>query len=325
MRNKPSLQPLIYSSLLFVSLFFFADRVIGYYLNDLYSKQKKGEYYETSYAMSHVKEDVLIFGSSRAMRHYNPIILEDSLKLSTFNVGKPGNTLLYSEAAFSQILTYHKPKVVILDISPIEFADTERERGQKSMIDVLLKYNDLPAIEKRINNLDPKQLILSKLFWTYKFNSSIYTMFHNDHGKSRLNQLKGYKPLNGTKIKEDFVKIDNRDYVEDPLLVKTFRDFLDNARKYNIPVHVVISPTTLYHTHNSIATIKQITTRFGYDVIDVSHEPKFKKVSFYYDKTHLNEAGAKKFSELLADTLIQTSASTINKNSHWFASHHPTS
>jgi hypothetical protein len=303
MNNKPNLRPLIYSSLLFVSLLFLADRVIGYYLKSLYFSQKKGEFYETTYALNHVKEDVLIFGSSRAVRHYDPLVLGDSLKMTALNVGKLGNTLLYSDAVFSQILTYHKPKMVILDVSPIEFAASERERGQKSMLNTLLKYHDLPVIENRIKELSVRDLILSKLFWTYEFNSSIYTMLINDKGSSNLHQSKGFSARKGTKVTEYLVKEHNHSYKEDPLLIKTFHNFLEKAKRNNIQVHVVISPTTLYQSHNSVAKIKSITQKFDYDFIDVRHKPEFKKVSLYYDRTHLNEKGARKFSELIADSL----------------------
>jgi hypothetical protein len=303
MSEKHNPKPLLYSCLLFVSLFFIGDRIIGYYLNNLYLEQKKGDFFETTYALKHVKEDLLIFGSSRAVRHYDPNILQDSLNLSAINVGKIGNTLLYSYAIFSQILTYHVPKVVVLDISPIEFAKSERERGQKSMIDILLKYQDMPVIEQLIKQLDNKELFLSKIFWTYKFNSSIYTLMTNNQGSSKLSQSKGFKSRIGTKITKDYVKVDNDDYVEDTILVNTFRNFLTKARNNNIEVHVVISPTTLYQTHNSIARIEKITAEFGYHLLDVSHRPQFKQAALYYDMTHLNNVGARNFSELLGDSL----------------------
>jgi hypothetical protein len=89
-------------------------------------------------------------------------------------------------------------------------------------------------------------------------------------------------------------------------MVNTFRDFLKIARKNKIEVHVVISPTTLYQTHNSILRIKQITNDLGYHLIDFSHKPQFKQSDLYYDQTHLNNVGANKFSKLLADSLNQT-------------------
>lgn len=303
MATKTDLKSFMYSSMMLAVLFFAADQVLGYFLEDLFFKQKKGEYHEVNYALKNVDEDVLIFGSSRAVRHYDPAVIEDTLKLSAFNVGKLGNTLLYSDAVFEQILSFHKPKIVILDISPVEFSKTERERGQKSMVDALLKFDHLPVIEDRIQEVSPREIMLSKTFRTYKFNSALYTLLTNDSGSSDLDESKGFEARKGVKVTEHLVKQYNGDYEEDPLMVKTFHNFLKNAKKHNINVHVVISPTTLIYANTSVARIKAITLEHGFNFIDVSLRPEFRKVSFYYDQTHLNETGAKKFSELIGSHL----------------------
>lgn len=299
MATKADLKSVLYSGIMLLVMFVVADQVVGYYLERLFQKQKKGEFHEVSYALKNVDEDVLIFGSSRAVRHYDPTVIEDSLKLSAFNVGKLGNTLLYSDAVFAQILSFHKPKMVILDISPIEFAKSERERGQKSMVNALLKFDHLPAIEERIQAVSPKELILSKLFRTYKFNSALYTLLTNDSGKSDLDAGKGFQARKGVKVTDHIVNEHNSSYEEDPLLVKTFHNFLKNAKKNNIQVHVVISPTTLKQSKTSVEKIKAITMGHGFNFIDVSFRPEFRNVSYYYDQTHLNETGAKMFSEMI--------------------------
>jgi len=303
MTTKADLKSVLYSSVMLLVMFVAADQVAGYLLEQLFLKQKKGEYHEISYALKEVDEDVLIFGSSRAVRHYDPAVLADSLNMTAFNVGKLGNTLLYSDAVFAQMLTFHKPKMVILDISPVEFATTERERGQKSMVNALLKFDHLPAIEERIEAVSPKELILSKLFRTYKFNSAIYTLLTNDSGKSDLDAAKGFQARKGVKITNHIVNEHNSDYVEDPLLVKTFHNFLENAKKNNVQVHVVISPTTLKQSNTSIKRIKAITQEQGFDFIDLSFRPEFRNVSYYYDQTHLNATGARMFSEMLGRQL----------------------
>lgn len=299
MATKADLKSVLYSSIMLLVMFVVADQVAGYLLESLFLRQKKGEFHEISYALKNVDEDVLIFGSSRAVRHYDPSVIEDSLKLSTFNVGKLGNTLLYSDAVFAQILSFHKPKMVILDISPIEFAKSERERGQKSMVNALLKFDHLPAIEERIQTISPKELILSKLFRTYKFNSALYTLLTNDSGKSDLDAAKGFQARKGVKVTDHIVNEHNSSYEEDPLLVKTFHNFLKNAKKNNIQVHVIISPTTLKQSKTSVEKIKAITMWHGFNFIDVSFRPEFRNVSYYYDQTHLNESGAKMFSEMI--------------------------
>ena len=303
MATRTDIRSFLYSSIMLVVLVFAADQLVGLFLEDLVLKQKKGEFHEISHALKHVDEDVLIFGSSRAVRHYDPNVISDSLRLSAFNVGKLGNTLLYSDAVFAQILLFHRPKMVILDISPIEFAKSERERGKKSMVNALLKFREFPAIENRLQTVSPRELLLSKIFRTYKFNSALYTLLINDSGKSDLNESKGFQARHGVMVTSHLVNEHNQDYVEDPFMVKTFHNFLKNAKKNNIEVNVVISPTTLKQTNTSVAKIKTITRSYGFNFIDLSLRPEFRNISFYYDKTHLNETGAKKFSKLLGGTL----------------------
>ena len=303
MQVKSDLKSFFYSCGIFVLLVIAGDQVVGLYLEHLLRHQKKGDFHEMAYALRDVDEEVLIFGSSRAVRHYDPNIIDDSLELSTFNIGKVGNTLLYSDAVFSQVLTYHKPKMVVLDVSPIEFAKSERERGEKSMMNALLKYDHLPAIQDRLEDLSPKDVLLSKLFRTYKFNSALYTLLINDSGKSKLEESKGFEARKGAKVNDHLVLEDNSDYQEDPEMVKTFHNFLANAKKHNVELHVVISPTTLKQTHTSVAKLKSITQEYGFDFIDLSFHPDFRNAALYYDKTHLNAAGAKKFSEMLGGKL----------------------
>ncbi len=303
MQVKSDLKSFFYSCGVFVLVFIAGDQAVGLYLEYLLEHQKKGDFHEMAYALGAVDEEVLIFGSSRAVRHYDPNIIDDSLKLSTFNIGKVGNTLLYSDAVFSQVLSYHKPKMVILDVSPIEFAKTERERGEKSMMNALLKYDYLPVIADRLEDLSPKDILLSKFFRTYKFNSALYTLLINDSGKSKLEQSKGFEARKGVKVSDDLVVEDNPDYKEDPEMVKTFHNFLANAKRHNVELHVVISPTTLKQTHTSVAKLKAITREYGFHFVDLSFHPDFRNPSLYYDKTHLNAAGAKKFSQMLGSEL----------------------
>lgn len=56
------------------------DYGIGKFLEYLYFNQKQGKLYNITYAIEKQTNDVIIMGSSRAMHHYNPDIISDSLK-----------------------------------------------------------------------------------------------------------------------------------------------------------------------------------------------------------------------------------------------------
>jgi len=81
--------------LLLVILMVVLDYSVGYFLKKTYFSQKSGVDYRTTYAINGVRSDILILGSSRATHHYNPSIIEDSLKMSAFNGGRDGCSIFY--------------------------------------------------------------------------------------------------------------------------------------------------------------------------------------------------------------------------------------
>ena len=86
-----------------------------------YFQQKSGPDYETIYAMEKSREDLMVFGSSRARNHYHPKAFEEALGMSFYNAGRNGNFILYSNAVAQSVLKRHQPKIVILDIVGHEF------------------------------------------------------------------------------------------------------------------------------------------------------------------------------------------------------------
>ena len=61
--------------------------------------------------------DVFICGSSRALNHFDPSILQDSLGMSVYNLGMSGQTLLMIKTRYDVALKYNKqPKLVVLNV-----------------------------------------------------------------------------------------------------------------------------------------------------------------------------------------------------------------
>lgn len=64
------------------------------------------------------EEDLLVFGSSRAVHHYNTDMLKDSLQMSSYNCGEDGQGIILNYGRLLMSLERHQPKVVIYDIIP---------------------------------------------------------------------------------------------------------------------------------------------------------------------------------------------------------------
>ncbi len=294
------------STLLFLIIFFAADRSLGYILRVLYAKQSRGDYFQTTYAVKQAKEDLLIFGSSRAMHHYVSDILEKNLNYSSYNVGRNGRTVLYSYVIFSQILTYHKPKIVILDLSPLEFSTDESSQGEDMMVSSLLPYSSLPVIRENIKKTSKSDLILSNLFSTYAYNSSVVQLLGYYFGFQSTNKdQKGYVALKGSKLPagSNTLKTEDNKYVKDDSVQEVLKQFLSTAKKEKVQVYVVVSPTTKYYRKTSIPEIRQITNLYGFTFFDFSHPKGFEENRFFRDATHLNDDGALKFTEFLVNKL----------------------
>jgi len=303
--KKVMLKKSIESLLLFILILFICDRLIGYKLHDIYFKQKKGDFYQTTYALKNAKEDVLILGSSRALHHYVSSIFQNYINMSTYNLGRDGRNISYAYTVFSQVLTYHHPRVIILDMQPDEFSLSDGKESDNSMVYALLPYANYPLIKKSIAKENTSDLILSKIFWTYPYNSMAIQLVGNYYNLlPGEKDIQGFEPLKGSKITKADILRDKGKLKKkpiDPALINTFHDFLKLAKKNNIELYVVISPTANLSPYNSIAEIKKLTQQSGFKFYDYS--TTINDYSLFYDDTHLNIKGATLFTDALASEL----------------------
>ena len=138
---------------IFLVVLFAVDFVVGSVLRKLYFQQQSGPDYETIYAMEKSKEELMVFGSSRARNHYHPKAFEEALGLSFYNAGRNGNFILYSNAVAQSVLKRHQPRVVILDIVGHEF---EYYSPNYEKLSVLLPfYKTHPEIRSTVDLRGP--------------------------------------------------------------------------------------------------------------------------------------------------------------------------
>lgn len=290
-----------------IGMLFLADRLTGYELKKLYFKQNKGDYYQTTYAINSARQQLLIFGSSRATHHYVSSIFEKYSNKSAYNLGRDGRNILYSEAIFSQVLSYHKPDEVILDVTPDEFTWKAGAEGRDVMVSALLPYTDHPLICKIVEKTNKNDLFLSKMSWTYPYNSIAAQLFGNYFGVLGAEpNIKGYEPLLGCKIsKAPVLSIPKTAPAvkNDSDLVNSFKHFLELAKSNKVICHVVVSPIHYLAKPNCIPYLKQLTEMYGYRFYDYSNLKAFTEPSLFYDDSHLNSKGATIFSNYLANQL----------------------
>ncbi len=295
---------------------FVGDRLLGWGLGKLYFGLKNGQYAQMTYSIDSVKDkDILIFGSSRAVRHYSAKIITKNTGWSCFNLGKDAQFVPFYAAVQEAALRRSTPKVIILDMNTWEFNETSEKYEKLSM---LLPY--APSHPELLPYIDQvsrweRYKLFSK---AYPFNSTLLIALHDRLlGDSKLEYANGYLPLQRTISPAEYASYqrEKREYEKnragfrvgiDQKAVTYYTDFLNRAKARNIRVYVIISPSVLNNRSTKAKElIGQIAARYpNVTFKDYSYDPhylgQYKK---FADVFHLNEVGSHEFSQTIS-TLI---------------------
>lgn len=290
---------------LFIILLLAMDFLLGSLLRKFYFTQQSGPDYETRYAMEEASEKLLIFGSSRARHHYYPPAFEEALNLNSYNAGRNGNFILYSNAVLQSVLKRHTPEIVVLDIVKHEFEDYPPAYEHLSVL--LPYYKDHPEIRSTL--LQRSKFERIKL-WSaiYPFNSSLVSISlgNSEFNKGREKVIQGYGPLSRELTSEPPAENSGTEYKIDSNMVKTFEKFIVSCKAAGVKVFVVCSPYyyPLTEQDPSLEIAKKIAAQEEVPFMDFSRDTLFSgKLGNFYDYDHLNHEAAIRYSAIIADTI----------------------
>jgi hypothetical protein len=293
------------------------DQLLGFAFKKAYFSQKVGQFSQTTYAIDSASQDIMVFGSSRAVRHYSSCIIAKTLGLSCYNAGRDGQMIPYTAAVQEVALNRHKPKLIILDINPWELGTST---GKYEKLTILSPYcNKHPELIKYVQEVSPfeKYKLYSQV---YPYNSSLFILATNAlFPKSARKDTAGYLPLTGVMTKaylDDYTsrmqaryqRIKDKKEVPDDKAVTYFKQFLNNTARYHIKTIVVISPTILknpFYLDNQTLErdmISEIVKQYpNVTMMDYSSDPRFNyQHDKFSDEFHLNTQGSQEFSTAFA-------------------------
>lgn len=292
--------------LVIFSIIIICDKAIGTILESLYFRQQSGTSYRTTYSIDSVKADVLVFGSSRASHSYKPEIFENKFSTSFYNTGKDGNFVLYNYGVFKAIIRRYSPEIVIFDISPGELAYASSEYERLSSL--LPYYKSHPEIRRIVDLRGPFEK-LKHLSSVYPYNSLVLMilMGNMESNKLRKPDYKGYVALNKT------MKLQERDTFQNPIgnvdenKLNAFMDIISICKQKKIELIFVNSP--LWNINNKDFCrdkFVKLCQSQGVRFFDFSNHPGISgNPDYFADINHLNDSGARIFSEFLTDSILR--------------------
>ena len=287
--------------LAFFVLLFGIDRISGVAFSYMSEHSKGGLTEHNQYLMNKTKENVLVFGSSRAIHHYNPQIISDSLGMSCYNCGLNGEGIIFYYGLWKNISKRYHPQIVIYDLYTT-FDLIKGEDNHKFLGWLKESYNN-EDIKSIFESVDPTEKY-KMLCQMYRYNSKFHQVIGDFIYPIREVKKNGFIPLKG---EVDSMRIDRKynpygKYQLDSLKLHYLKKLVNEIGKTKL--FIVVSPTWYGFNREQLEPVLEICRDFNIPLIDLSNDEAFlHNDSLFKDGTHLNSLGADLFTKKMIESI----------------------
>lgn len=291
--------------LLFFSLVAVVDIGFGYTCVWLQNHAKGGRMKSVRQTALTQTADIVIMGSSRAHHHYVPDVISSFTGLSAYNAGVDGNGIVLASGLYDLIKERYSPKVIIYDVEPAFDINVYSEDGNNTRyIGELRPYSQNHQMKEIICRVDPSERYktLSAMF---RYNSKIVDLF-KDQVVANGYTADGYAPLQGEMRTEPVKKASGGLAVQDSLKLHMMEEFIAKLSKSGTKLIIMASPKYGALSSEVFAPVRKMCDKYNVEFWDYYTATEFQKMGYFKESMHLNDKGARAFSEIVAQRLIQT-------------------
>ena len=294
--------------LLKVILFFAIVAVLdigwGTIMDTVLDDTNKGDWGRRNFVVNQTQQDVLIFGSSKALHHYDPQIIADILQMSCYNCGEDGTGILSQKPRIDIILERYKPKIIIYDIiANFDLLDCDNT----SFLKILRPFCSSPTVLETMSIIDTNERYKS-LSNFYKYNSSFIEILHQHLLRSTTNAAQfNYSPLLGVMDYDVPEQFYDEGHKYDNLKIEYLSKLADACKKRNVKLIIVASPWYKMRKSSILAPVENMCKQKG--VVFLNHlfdNEYITNKSLFKDAAHLNKQGAEKWSTQIGSEIKNT-------------------
>ena len=266
----------------------------------------QGDTGKTYFALNEVNTPVVIVGSSRAAHHFVTQMVEDSLGMPAYNVGRDGCFFSYNCCVINSILDRYSPSLIIWETSKDDLFG-----GGSDPLENLYPYYH--------KNRWVTATIKSELPWTervrlsskvYRYNSVIHRVVMRYMGRASFvdGTEKGYLPLPPKRLLEP-LELSSESWEPeevDEAKVERFRSILCRAQDKGVKMIVVDSPKFIESSGPcaSADIMRRLCEEYKMKFFDNTQMRYFlERPELFNDATHLNDDGAKAYTEMFLEEI----------------------
>lgn len=261
-----------------------------------------------------INKDLVIYGSSRAWVHINPMLIEKKLGLTAYNLGVNGLSYRHQELRHKLFLAYNqKPKFILYSV---DINTLIKQNNLYNSIQFLpyMMYNstiyDYTINYNAFKNIDYIIPLIRYYGQRESLKSAFSAAILGDNQKLvRINGFMGQKREWNNDLAVAKKNIENYTVEIDKNTLNEFSQFLENAKFNKIRVVLIYSPEYIQgqkfisNRQDVVNVFENLASKYNIPFLDYSGDNiSFKRKNFY-NSLHLNSDGAEIFTLKLIDDL----------------------
>lgn len=278
---------------LFALLFVVLDQAIGRGLAVLASKAKGGDTGRNIEVADRTTADIILFGSSRCVHHYDPRVFTDSLGLTCYNAGRDGNGILMLYPYYQMLSSRYRPQLILYDLSTFDVAEDDHSK----YLEWLRQFYGRPAVDSMVWDINPAERykMLSK---AYQYNGKGLQIV-SDAVHPLQDDILGFRPLFGDMTGHAALPPEPPTSPKeiDPLKAKYLNRLVQDCKQQGTKLVFFVSP--LYgcaRRSEYFVAISRLCRKNGIPLFyhENDHHYVFNP-RLFKDASHLNETGAEQY------------------------------
>ncbi|MCG3176678.1 MAG: hypothetical protein MOGMAGMI_01636 [Candidatus Omnitrophica bacterium] len=271
--------------------------VIGLLVLDRLTAAGLSELYRYVHREDHLhrRPEVLYFGDSRFHFAVDPAVIRARTGLSGYNLAHEGGGMVYSRGLQAVALATYRPRLLVLQVMDLD--------GEKASAAGLAPYLGYPQVRELFRNYSWQVRVRYLVLHTPRYNDLLPSLVKRALLGS-ADEGDGYVPLHGTRPSR--VWPPEPRHPEADFARACLEDFLTEARRADVPVLIVETPSRAEPHSPSYEVFRQAALRHGVPLADYSSSgaDRLRLESHeYYDDRHLNVLSAPRFSASLAERI----------------------
>jgi hypothetical protein len=278
---------------IFFAIMISLDVVVGYLSDYLVENAKGGATLKNEYICEKTKEDILIFGSSRAFHHYNPQIIQDSLNMTCYNCGYDACGIITAYGLLRTLYKRYTPKVILYEVTP-KFDCLEGDNF--SFLGPLKLIYSKSDIEDVFENVSYNEKFKMKS-GMYRVNSKFIQLI-TENVMNRNQTIQGFLPEDRQMDfePENVAPEINESY--DSLKVSYLNKFVELCKNKGISLVFMVSPSYKATNDAYFEYMIKFAEKNNIPFINYyCYKPITENKEFFYDEIHLNRKGADEYTK----------------------------